>query len=102
MNFCSLLMDLLLRHKVVLLDGEALEDVDKVKYLGSMFALNGQGTEEVISRTNLTRSTFLRLQSCLWSRREILFSTKDRVYQAAVISILLDGMSSRRTDVGGL
>ncbi len=49
----------------VLLDGESLEDVDKFKYLGSMFAANGQGTEEIRSRINLARSTFSRLQSCL-------------------------------------
>ncbi len=53
-------------------DGEPLEDVDKFKHLGSMFVANGQGTEEIRSRINLARSAFFRLQSCLWSRREIL------------------------------
>ncbi len=37
----------------VLLHGEPLEDVDKFKYLGSMFVANGQGTEEIRSRINL-------------------------------------------------
>ncbi len=32
-----------------------------------------------------------RLQSCLWSRREILLRTKDRIYQTVVRSILLCG-----------
>ncbi len=35
------------QHQAVLLDGEPLEDVDKFKYLGSMFFANGQGTEEI-------------------------------------------------------
>ncbi len=43
------------------------------------------------SRINLARSAFSRLQSCLWSRREISLRTKGRVYQAVVCSILLYG-----------
>ncbi len=68
-----------------------MEDVDKFKYLGSMFVANSQGTEEIKSRINLARSAFSRLQSCLWSRREISLRIKDRVYQTVVRSILLNG-----------
>ncbi len=35
------------QHQAVLLDGEPLVDVDKFKYLGSMFVANDQGTEEI-------------------------------------------------------
>ncbi len=56
-----------------------------------VFVANGQGTEEIRSRINLARSAFSRLQSCLWSRREISLRTKGRVYQAVVRSILLYG-----------
>ncbi len=66
------------QRQAVLLDGEPLEDVYKFKYLGSMFVANGQGTEEVRNRINLARSAFSRLQSCLWSRREISLCTKGR------------------------
>ncbi len=76
------------QRQAVLLDGEPLEDVDKFKYLGSMFVANEQGTEEIRSRINLARSAFSRLQSCLWSWREISLRTKGRVYQAVVRSIL--------------
>ncbi len=69
------------QHQAVLIDGEPLEDVDKFKYLGSMFVAKGQGTEEIRSRINLARSAFSRLQSCLWPRREISLRTKDRVSQ---------------------
>ncbi len=41
-----------------------------------------EGTEEIRSRVNLARSTFSRLQSCLWSRCEISWRKKSRVYQA--------------------
>ncbi len=79
------------QRQAVLLDGEPLEDVDKFKYLGSMFVPNGQGTEEIRSRINLARSAFSRIQSCLWSRREISLRTKGRVYQAVVRLVLLYG-----------
>ncbi len=79
------------QRQAVLLDGEPLEDVEKFKYLGSMFVANGQGTGEIKSRINFARSAFSRLQSCLWSRREISLRTKGRVYQAVVRSIFLYG-----------
>ncbi len=79
------------QRQAILLDGEPLEDVDKFKYLGSMFVANGQGTEEIRSRTNLARSAFSRLQACPLSRREISLRTKGRVYKTVVRSILLYG-----------
>ncbi len=53
------------RRQAILLYGETLEDVDKFKYLGSMFVANDQDTEESRSRINRARSTFSRLQSYL-------------------------------------
>ncbi len=72
------------QRQAVLLVGELLEDVDKFKYLGSLFIANGQGTEEIRSRINLARSAFFRLQSCLWSRCEISMCPKGRICQAMV------------------
>ncbi len=66
------------QRQAVLLDGEPLVDVEKLKYLGSMFVANGQGTEEIYSGNNLARSAFYRLQTCLWSRHEISLRTKGR------------------------
>ncbi len=79
------------QRQAVLLVGEPLENVDKFKYLGSMFVANGQGTEEIRNRINLARSAFSRLQSCLWSQREISLRTRGRVYQAVVCSVSLYG-----------
>ncbi len=56
------------QRQAVLLDGE----------LDPMFVVNGQGTEETRSGANLARSAFSRLQSCLWSRREISLRAKGR------------------------
>ncbi len=72
-----------------MLDGEPLEDVEKFKYLGSIFIANSQGTEEIRSLINLARYAFSCLQSCLWSGREISLRPKTRVYQAVMLSILL-------------
>ncbi len=49
------------QRQAVLLDGEPLEDVDKLK-LGSMFVANGQGTEEI--RINLARLQSSIKQKC--------------------------------------
>ncbi len=68
------------QRQAVLLDGEPLEDVDKVKCLNSMFVANSQVTEEIRSRINFARSAFFRLQSCFWSRREMSLRAKGRVY----------------------
>ncbi len=45
------------QRQAVLLDGELLEDVDKFRYIGSMFV----GIEEVSNRSNFARSAFSRL-----------------------------------------
>ncbi len=79
------------QRQAVLPNGEPLEDVENFKYLGSMFVANGQGAGEIRSRITLASSAFPRLQSYLWSRREISLRTKSRVYQAVVRSILLHG-----------
>ncbi len=60
------------QRQAVLLDGESLEDFEKLKYLGSMFVANVQGTEEISSRINLARSAFSRLQSSLVAVRNIV------------------------------
>ncbi len=68
------------QRQALLLDGEHLEDVAKLKCLGSMFVANGQSTEAIRSRINLARAAFSRLQSCLSSRREISLRTEGRVF----------------------
>ncbi len=91
------------QRQAVLLNGESLKDVDKFKYLGSMFVANGQGTEEVRSRINLARSAFSRLQPCLWSLREISLRTKGRGALDSALRLRdMARTSSRRKDVGGL
>ncbi len=63
------------QRQAVLLEGKALQDVNKFKYLGLMIVPNCQGTEEIRSRISFARSAFFRLHSCLWSQREICLRT---------------------------
>ncbi len=46
------------QRQAVLLDGEPSEDVEKFKYLDSMFVATGQGTKEIRSRINFAGSEF--------------------------------------------
>ncbi len=75
------------QRQAVLLDSEPLKGVDKWKFLGFMFATNGQGTEKIRRRVNLACSGFSRLRSLL----EGSLHTKGKVYQAVMRSILLCG-----------
>ncbi len=77
------------QRQAVVFDGESSEDVEKFKFLGSMFVANGQGTEEIRSRINLVRSAFSRLQSYPWAPCAISLRTKGRVYQAVARTIFL-------------
>ncbi len=60
-------------------------------FFGSMVVANGQGAMEIRNRINLAYSAFSHLQSCLGSLRGISLSTKGRVCQVVVRSILLYG-----------
>ena len=78
-------------QRPITLDGIPLEEVDNFKYLGSSFLATGQGYAEISCRINQARAAFARLQPCLWARREVSITTKARVFQAVVRSILLYG-----------
>ena len=71
--------------------GAQLKEVLSFKYLGSMITPNGQSADDVSIRISKAHSAFSRLQRGLWSRNEICLSTKIRIYQALVRSILLYG-----------
>ncbi len=48
------------QRQTILLDGEPLRDVDKFKYVGSMFIANDQDTQGLRSRINLARSEVIK------------------------------------------
>jgi len=75
----------------IVLNGMQLEEVDQFRYLGTTSTPNGQSKDEIFGRIAQSRVAFGRLQRCLWSRSEIRRSTKFRIYQVLVCSILLYG-----------
>jgi len=75
----------------IVLNGMQLEEVDQFRYVGTTFTPNGQSKDEILGRIAQARAAFGCLQRCLWSRSEIRRSTKCRIYQALVRSILLYG-----------
>ncbi len=68
-----------------------LEEVESFKYLDSSFTATGQAKDDISGRIGLARSSFTRLKSTLWSRREIPLKTKGRSYEALIRMILLYG-----------
>ncbi|KER28461.1 hypothetical protein T265_04689 [Opisthorchis viverrini] len=74
----------------LMLADESIELVDKLVYLGSCIAPGGLTKDESSTRIGKARAAFANLRH-LWRRRDISFSVKGRVYNAAVRSILLYG-----------
>ena len=66
-----------------------LNDVEKFTYLGSTILWHANIDEEVTCRIAKANSTFGRLWSNVWDRRGISPTTKMKVYQAVVITMLL-------------
>ena len=66
-----------------------LNDVENFTYLGSTISRHANIDEEVIYRIAKASNTFGRLQSNVWVRRGISLTTKMKVYQAVVITMLL-------------
>ena len=86
----------------VTVDSVVLEEVPSFVYLGSTIMANGQSAEDVIIRVNKAHRAFGRLHRHLWSRKEIRRSTKIRIYQALIRSILLYGCETwamRKSDI---
>ena len=71
--------------------GEAVEEVQRFKYLGSIITPSGQPVEEVKARISAAHAVFAQLNNSLWRRREISLRTKIKIYKAVVRSVLLYG-----------
>ncbi len=94
-------------HATMLGDGP-FEEVEKVKYLGSMFVAYNQGIKETRSTINLSvLSAFSRLKSCLWFRRKISSHTKRSLPGSSALDFALRlrnvaSSSGRRNSAGVL
>ncbi|KER24813.1 hypothetical protein T265_07598 [Opisthorchis viverrini] len=86
----ALLQDWVGSNPSLMLADEPIEVVDKFVYLGSCISPGGLTEDEISIRIGKATAVFANLRH-LWRRRDISFSVKGRVYNAALRSILLYG-----------
>ena len=72
-----------------------IEDVTSFTYLGSVINITGGTDEDVLARTGKARSTLNTLAS-IWRSREITTTTKLRIFNCNVKSVLLYGSETWR------
>ena len=77
----------------ILMNGERLEEVKSFKYLGWIISSEGDSTEEIRTRINLSTSVIAKLKK-IWSNNNIKTATKIRLYKSLVVSVLTYGCES--------
>ena len=80
------------------LEGEALEEVEEFTYLGSIVDKQGGTDADVRVRTGKARGAFIQLKN-IWSSRDLAITTKIRIFNTNVKSVLLYGVETWRTTV---
>ena len=70
------------------MNGRKLEEVTSVKYLGATLCKDGTYSTEIHIRIGSAMATVVRL-SRIWQSNAISFTSKLKLYQSLVISILL-------------
>jgi len=73
------------------IDGNAAEFVNSFVYLGLTVTNNGDLQPEIERRCALLSNVMQALRKPLWRQQSILSATKMRIYNAAVLSVLLYG-----------
>jgi hypothetical protein len=71
-----------------------LENVDKFKYLGANIDKNVSLEYELSSRLGAVSTMFGKLTKRVWRNKHLTITTKSRVYEACVLSVLLYGAES--------
>ena len=80
----------------ILLDGDYLEEVESFTYLGSVIAKDGGADKDIKARIGKARSAFLTLKA-VWRSKVILQSTKIRIFNSNVKTVLFYGCETWRT-----
>ena len=78
----------------ITINGQWLNVVDKLTYLGSTLLRNVVIDDEVNARHAKARAALGRLHKIVWNRRGITLETKIKVYWAIVLTTLLYGSES--------
>ena len=80
----------------VTLQGSPLEEVESFTYLGSIFNQQGGTDADVKARIGKARAAFIQLKN-IWSSKQISLTTKIRLFNSNVKSVLLYGAETWRT-----
>ena len=81
----------------VTVEGKPIQEVDSFTYLGSIIDRQGGTDSDVTARVGKARAAFIILKN-IWSSKEIATTTKVRIFNSNVKSILLYGSETwRRT-----
>ncbi|VDO65884.1 unnamed protein product [Schistosoma margrebowiei] len=72
----------------IILDGEALEDIESFKYLGSIIDERGGSGADVKARTSKARIAFLQLKN-IWNSKQLSTNIKVRIFNTNVNTVLL-------------
>ena len=73
------------------IEGEDIEDVKKLKYLGAMISADGMCDEEIEQRVGAAAKVVGAMRKEVLERRELLKKTKLRVFNAMVVPTLTYG-----------
>ena len=74
----------------IMVNGNIIEKVDSMIYLGQLFTLDGRCIKEIIRRIQIARSTFTKMKT-FFRDRNTNIKTKLRVIRCYVVSTLLYG-----------
>ena len=77
----------------VFMNGQELEEVSALQYLGATLTKDSRSTVEIKSRIAIATSTMAKLDK-IWKNKGIRFPSKMKLYRALVLSTLLYGCES--------
>ncbi|XP_028649227.2 LOW QUALITY PROTEIN: uncharacterized protein LOC114645554 [Erpetoichthys calabaricus] len=80
----------------VILNGSSLEEIQSFTYLGSIIDQQGGTDTDVKARIGKARAAFIQLKN-IWASRELTLTTKIRLFNTNVKSVLLYGAETWRT-----
>ena len=86
-------------NAAIIVNGEALEEVEYFTYLGSKMTTDGDSEKEVRERISKASQAFASLKT-IWRTRKISTKTKLRLFKSNVLSILLYGAESWKMTKG--
>ena len=79
------------------IEGKVLEEVDDFTYLGSVISSDNGAKKDIESRLSKARATFARLRN-IWKSKQFSRTTKLKIYNSNVKSVLLYGSESWRVN----